>query len=147
DAVLADVFGALRARLEVALLGEGAFATRIERAVSAWIDAGAERPALARLLLRAVADGTPARSSRLAPHLPPFFAPVDRALAASGAAAHRIGVGPAAVASSIAGGAVSFAAAMPRLLPDGSSAPLEPARRAALRRELLGTVHRLLLSG
>jgi len=147
DAVLADVFGALRARLEVALLGEGAFATRIERAVSAWIDAVAERPALARLLLREVADGTPARSSRLAPHLPPFFALVDRALAASGAAATRIGVDPVAVASQIAGGAVFFVAAMPTLLPDGSFAPLEPARLAALRRELLGTVHRLLLSG
>jgi len=147
DAVLADAFGALRARLEAALLGEGAFATRIERAVSAWVDAVAERPSLARLLLREVADGTPARASRLAPHLPPFFALVDRALASPEVAAMRFEADPVAVASQIAGGTVFFVAAMPTLLPDGSFAPLEPARVEALRRELLGTVRKLFAGG
>ena len=147
DAVLADAFGALRARLEAALLGAGAFATRIERAVSAWVDAVAERPSLARLLLREVADGTPARASRLAPHLPPFFALVDRALASPEVAAMRFEADPVAVASQIAGGTVFFVAAMPTLLPDGSFAPLEPARVEALRRELLGTVRKLFAGG
>jgi TetR/AcrR family transcriptional regulator len=146
DAVLGDVLGALLARLESALLGEGAFAARIERAVSAWIDAIAARPALARLLLREVADGTPARSSRLAPHLPPFFTLVERALAAPDAA-QPAGVDPVAVASQVAGGAVFYVAAMPALLPGGAFDPLEPARLAALRREMLGAVRRLLGAG
>jgi TetR/AcrR family transcriptional regulator len=145
DAVLADVLGALRARLEAALLGEGAFALRIERAVSAWIDAVVARPALARLLLREVADGTPARSTRLAPHLPPFFAMVERALAAPDAATPRA-VDPVVVASQVAGGTVFFVAAMPTLLLAGFD-PLEPVRLEALRRELLGAVRRLLGAG
>src|SRR5690606_6423441 len=106
-----------------------------------------ERPSLARLLLREVADGTPARASRLAPHLPPFFALVDRALASPEVAAMRFEADPVAVASQIAGGTVFFVAAMPTLLPDGSFAPLEPARVEALRRELLGTVRKLFAGG
>lgn len=146
DAVLADVLGALRARLAAALLGTGAFAVRIERAVSAWIDAVVERPALARLLLREVADGAPARRSRLAPHLAPFFALVERALDAPDAA-QPPGVDPVAVASQVAGGTVFFVAAMPTLLAGDAFDPLEPARLEALRRELLGAVRRLLGAG
>jgi TetR/AcrR family transcriptional regulator len=143
DAVLADVFGALHAQLAAALLGEGAFATRIERAVSAWIDAVAARPALARLLLREVADGTPAGSSRLAPHLPAFVALVERALAAPDAPTPAA-VDPIAVASQIAGGTVFYVAAMPTLLPGGAFAPVAPAQIEGLRREMVGTVRRLL---
>lgn len=142
DAVLADVLGALREQLAAALLGEGAFAGRVERAVSAWIDAIVARPALPRLLLREVADGAPARSTRLAPHLPPFVALVERALAGSGTPTPQE-VDPVAVASQVAGGAVFFVAAMPALLPGAGFDPLEPARLASLRRELLGAVRRL----
>jgi len=146
DAVLADVLGALRARLEGALLGEGAFAARIERAVSAWIDAIAARPALARLLLREVADATPARSARLAPHLAPFFALVERALEAPDATP-PLEADPVAVASQVAGGTVFFVAAMPGLLRGAAFDPLEPVRLEALRRETLGAVRRLLGTG
>lgn len=143
DAVLASVLGALRTRLEPALLGAGAFPARIEAAVSAWIDTVAERPALARLLLREVADGTPARASRLAPHVAPFFALVECALAAADAPAQS-GADPVAVASQVAGATVFFVAAMPTLLPGVPFDPLEPARLEGLRREVLGAVRRLL---
>jgi TetR/AcrR family transcriptional regulator len=146
DAVLADVLGALFARLEQALLGAGAFAGRVEAAVSALIDTLAARPTLARLLLREVADGTPRPSARLAPHLAPFFALVERALAASDASPPT-GVDPVAVASQVAGGAIFYLAAMPVLLPGVDFDPVEPARLAALRRELLGVVRRLLGAG
>jgi len=141
--VLADVLGALRARLEPALLGAGAFPARIERAVSAWIDTVAERPALARLLLREVADGTPARASRLAPHVAPFFALVERATAAPDATVLP-DTDPIAVASQVAGATVFFVAAMPTLLPGVPFDPLEPTRLDGLRREVLGAVRRLL---
>lgn len=143
DAVLADVLDALRARLEAALLGEGAFASRVEQAVSAWIDAIVARPALARLLLREAADATSTRPSRLLPHLGPFFALVERALAAPDAR-YPAGVDPVAVASQVAGGTVFFVAAMPTLLPAAAFAPLDPERVEALRREMLGAVRRLL---
>jgi TetR/AcrR family transcriptional regulator len=143
DAVLASVLGGLRARLEPALLGEGAFPARIEAAVSAWIDTVAERPALARLLLREVADGTPARASRLAPHVAPFFALVERALEGADAAMPP-DTDPVAVASQVAGATVFFVAAMPTLLPGVPFDPLEPTRLDGLRREVLGAVRRLL---
>jgi TetR/AcrR family transcriptional regulator len=143
DAVLADVLGALRAQLARALLGEGAFVARIERAVSAWIDAVVTRPALARLLLREVAGGSPAHRSRLAPHLSPFFALVERALAAPDAAYPR-DVDPVAVASQVAGGTVFFVAAMPTLLSAAAFDPFATERIEALRREMLGAVRRLL---
>jgi TetR/AcrR family transcriptional regulator len=146
DAVLAEVLEALHAQLAAALLGEGTFAARVERAVSAFIDAVATRPALARLLLREVADGTPARHSRLAPHLPPFFALVERAVAAPDAVTPA-GIDPVAIASQVAGGTVFFVAAMPTLLPGMAFAPLAPERLEALRREMLGSVRRLLAGG
>lgn len=146
DAVLADVFGALHTRLASALLGTGPFADRIERAVSAWIDFVAERPALTRLLLREVADGTPAQASRLTPHLGPFFALVERTLAAPDAASPPTGTDPVAVASQIAGATVFFVAAMPTLLPGRAFDPLEPAQLEGLRRELQRAVRRLFPS-
>lgn len=146
DAVLADVLGALLARFEAALFGAGSFAVRIERAVSEWIDAVAARPALARLLLREVADAAPTRATRLAPHLAPFFALVARVLAASDAAPLPE-VDPVAVASQVAGGTVFFVAAMPTLLSQAAFDPLEPTRLESLRRELLGVVRRLLGAG
>ncbi len=143
EAVLADVFGALHGRLADALLGAGSFAERIEHAVSVWIDVVAERPALARLLLREVADGTPAQSSRLRPHLAPFFALVERTLAAPDAPSTPSGADPVAVASQIAGATVFFVAAMPTLLPGMRFDPLGPAQLEGLRRELLRAVRRL----
>jgi TetR/AcrR family transcriptional regulator len=144
DAVLADVFSALYTRLAAALLGAGPFATRIEHGVSAWIDVVAERPALARLLLREVADGTPAQSSRLAPHLAPFFALVERVLAAPDAVTPPSGADPIAVTSQIAGATVFFVAAMPTLLPGMAFDPLAPEQLEGLRRELRRAVRRLL---
>lgn len=143
DAVLADVFGTLHTRLASALLGAEPFATRIEHAVSVWIDVVAERPALARILLREVAGGAPAHASRLAPHLQPFFALVERTLAASDAIAPPSGADPIAVASEIAGATVFFVAAMPTLLPGMAFDPLEPAQIEGLRLELQRAVHRL----
>ncbi len=146
DAVLAEVFGALYERVAAVLLGAGSFADRIEAAVSVWIDVVAARPALARLLLREVADGTPVNSSRLAPHLEPFFALVERTLAAPDAVSPPSGADPIAVASQIAGATVFFVAAMPTLLPRRRFEPLEPAQLEGLRRELQRAVRRLFPS-
>jgi TetR/AcrR family transcriptional regulator len=143
DAVLAEVFGGFHARIEPALLGSEAFAVRIERAVSLWIDYVAERPALARILLREVADGAAGRRARLLPHLRPFFDLVRRTLETPGATPPK-DADPIAVASQVAGTTVFFVAAMPTLLPGVRFEPLDPLRLDALRREVIGTVRRLL---
>src|SRR3546814_8169148 len=59
DAVLADSFGPLAAKLEQVLSAEDvSISRRIENSVVTWVDAIVARPALARLILRLVADGT-----------------------------------------------------------------------------------------
>ena len=146
EAVLGDVLGGLRERIEPVLLGRGTLAERAEAAVSAWIDYVAARPALARLLLREVADGSHTREPPLARQIRPFFELVERVLAASAGdpLIRRSPVDPVDLASSIAGSTVFFFAAMPTLLPGLRSDPLAPERLEAHRREMLGITRRLL---
>jgi len=136
------VFGGLRERLEPILLGPGPLAARAESAVSAWIDYIAARPALVRLLLREVADGSLAQLGR---HIRPFFDLVGRMLAdPTDPLAHGATVDPVNLASAIAGSTVFFVAAMPILLPGLRFDPLEPGHLEAHRREVLGITRRLL---
>jgi TetR/AcrR family transcriptional regulator len=153
DAVLADVLGALRARLEPVLLGAAPsasgrrvpLAARAEAAVSAWIDHLAARPALARLLLREVADGGPGREPPLARHLRPFFDLVERVVTESDDPLARArGVDPVRLAAQVAGSSVFLVAAIPTLLPGLRADPLAPERLEALRRELIDATRRLL---
>ena len=146
EAVLGDVLGGLREQLEPVLLGPGTLAERAEAAVSAWIDFISLRPALARLLLREVADGSPTREPPLARQIRPFFEMVERVLAASAGdpLVRRAPVDPVNLASSIAGSTVFFVAAMPTLLPGLHFDPLAPERLEAHRREMLGITRRLL---
>jgi TetR/AcrR family transcriptional regulator len=56
DAMLEEAFGPLARHLDEILSAPGTIVQRIEDAVEAWVDAMAERPTLARLILRYVAD-------------------------------------------------------------------------------------------
>jgi len=148
DAVLADVLGGLRERLASVLLAAGPLAARAEAAVSAWIDFVAERPAFARLLLREVADGSPAHEPPLTRHVRPFYELVGRVLAEPGESlAQPPPIDPVNLASVIAGSTVFFVAAMPTLLPGLHFDPLQPERLEAHRREVLGIARRLIGSG
>jgi TetR/AcrR family transcriptional regulator len=145
DAVLADVFGGLRERLEPALLAPGPVGARAEAAVSAWVDYVAERPSLARLLLREVADGTPEREPPLLRHTRPFFDLVGRLIAETDApGAPASPVEPIHLASTVAGATVFFVAAMPTLLPGTGFDPLAPGPLEAHRAEMLAITRRLL---
>jgi len=152
DAVLADVFAGLHERIETALLATGPLARRIPAAAAAWVDYVGERPSLARLLLREVADsgyraglardGEPA----LLAHIQPFFALAARIVEEGEAdpVLVRAHLDPVHVASSIAGATVFFVAAMPALLPGHGFEPLRPDQLAAHRHQILDLVHRLL---
>jgi len=146
EAVLGDVLGGLRERLEPVLLGPGSLAERAEAAVSSWIDYVAARPALARLLLREVADGSHTREPPLARQIRPFFELVERVLAASAGdpLVRRSPVDPLNLAASIAGSTVFFVAALPTLLPGLRFDPLAAERLEAHRREMLRITRRLL---
>jgi len=146
DAVLADVLGALRDRLEPCLLASGPLARRAEAAVAAWVDFVAERHAFARLLLREVADAGPGRMPPLLRHIRPFFDLVDRILADADDPVLARAVDAVQLASAVVGPVVFHVAAMPVLLPGAGFRPLAPGRVAALRREAIDATRRLLLA-
>jgi TetR/AcrR family transcriptional regulator len=151
DAVLADVLGGLLARVEPILLGprpRPPLARRAEAAVSAWVDHLAARPALARLLLREVADAAPGREPLLAHHMAPFFDLTRRVLAERrNGLAHAPRVDAVHLVGQVVGATVFTVAAMPILLPGLQLDPLAPPRLGALRREVLDTTRRLLAGG
>jgi TetR/AcrR family transcriptional regulator len=146
DAVLADVFDGLRARIEPVLLGGGPLAERAVAAVSAWIDYIAERPSTARLLLREVASVRAGHEPPLLRHTRAFHELVDRVRASSGGDAMAVAppVDPVNLASLVAGSTVFFVAALPALLPGSPFDPLSDEHLAAHKREVLGTARRLL---
>ena len=146
DAVLADVFGGLLARIEPVLQGAGTLAERAITAVSTWIDYVAERPSTARILLREVADGRVGREPPLVRHTRAFYELIARVLEAS---ANDPSETPSQVdavhlASLVTGSTVFFVAAMPALLPAEGFEPLQRERLEGHRNEVLGIVRRLL---
>lgn len=146
DAVLADVFETLRARLEPVLLARASLLDRALAAVSTWIDFLAERPTTARILLREVADGRSGQEPRVVRHTRAFFELVGRALAQSAGdpLAEHPPVDPVHLASVVTGSTVFFNAAMPALLPGLGFDPFEGERLDAFKREMQATVRRLL---
>jgi TetR/AcrR family transcriptional regulator len=147
DAVLDGVLGALRARLEPILRGPGALAWRAEAAVSAWVDFVGERPAVARLVLRELADAAPGREPPLVRHIRPFFDLVRGILANADDRLSARHVDPVQLASAVAGSTVFYVAAMPTVLSSQGFDPLEPARLEAHRREVVDVTRRLLSGG
>jgi TetR/AcrR family transcriptional regulator len=146
DAVLADVFGGLLARIEPVLITSEPLAERAVAAVSAWIDYVAARPSTARILLREVADGRDGHEPPLVRHTRAFYELIGRVIAQNPAdpMAAAPPVEPVHIASLVAGWTVFFVAAMPALLPGTNFDPLATEQLAAHKREVLGTVRRLL---
>lgn len=146
DAVLADVFDGLLVRIEPVLLADRPLAERAVAAVSEWIDYIASRPSTARILLREVAGVRAGHEPPLLRHTRAFHELVDRVRASSGGDAMAVAppVDPVNLASLVAGSTVFFVAAMPALLPGAHFDPLSDEHLAAHKREVLGTVRRLL---
>jgi TetR/AcrR family transcriptional regulator len=145
-AVLASVLGGLRERIEAVLSSPDPLPERIEAGVAAWVDYVGARPAIARLLLREVADAAPGRRPAVLEHTQPFFELVQREIFArdGGAIADLTPIDPVHLASTVVGATVFFVAAMPVLLPDRPLDPISPAHLTAHREEVLGIVRRLL---
>jgi len=139
DAVLEDAFAGLRDRLAPALLADREPAACIEAAVAAWIDYLGERPTFGRLLLREAAEARPERRAPLLEKIEPLHALARRFLESRrGDGMPRLpSLGPAHMASTIAGASVFFVAALPALVPEDDFDPLAPEHLEALRSEAL----------
>ena len=147
DAVLADVFDGLLARIEPVLVADLPLAERAVAAVSEWIDYIAARPSTARIVLREVANGRAGHEPPLLQHTRAFNELIARVLASSSpddATALAPPVDPVNLASLVAGSTVFFIAAIPALIPGSDFDPLAREHLDAHKREVLGSVRRLL---
>jgi TetR/AcrR family transcriptional regulator len=145
EAVLLDVFEGLLVEVRGALDGSAPLASRVDAAVSAWVDYVGRRPSLPRLLLREVLDAS-GDAPVLRPQTAPFFALAQRLLAGSeGRAAEADSqLDPAHLASAIAGTSVFYLTALPMLVPELGGEPLSAERLADHRAQLLRVTRRLL---
>jgi TetR/AcrR family transcriptional regulator len=146
EAVIADAFGALAARLEQAFSAPEPIPVRLERAVEVWVDTIVARPTLARLILRhaAEADEHPAQG---------MFPGVEKLLHTAlslfeqGRASGELDPvhdEPFHAASAVLGTTVFYVAALARLLPKTDFSPMAPEQVAAHKRDALQTVRLLL---
>lgn len=146
DAVLASVFGDLHAALAAAVARDLPVRERIEAAVSTWVDFVGQRPSVARIILREVANAGPGQRSAVLEYTQPFADLVRKEILERPdfAEAHLADVDPVHVASSVAGATVFLVAAMPALLPDRDLDPTSSERLETHKRELVDIVRRLL---
>lgn len=144
DAVLASVFEGLLDRLRHAVGIEAPWTDRIEGAVTAWVDYVGERPTVARLLLREVADATPERPPAVVDHARPILAAMERVMREGQSKGVFQPLDPIHLASTIAGATVFFVAATPLLGSDWPHDPLSRDQLATHRAEVLRITRRLL---
>lgn len=147
DAVLQDAFGKLATRLEQVLAAKhGTAAERIEQAVIAWVDSIVERPSLARLILRIVADGPEQLAHGVFVdnnQLPAKFWMLFQEGRRTGEL-KPLHEDPFHAASAIIGTTVFYVTALSALVPHGRFEPLDPQQVAAHKSEALHATRRLL---
>ena len=146
DAVVADAFGSLAARLQEAFSAPDPIRVRIERAVEAWVDTVVARPTLARLILRHAAEADEHATQGIFPAADHFLA-MGWSLFEQGRASgefNPIHGDPFHVASAVIGATVFYVAALAPLLPNATFDPLAPEKVAAHKRDALRTVRLLL---
>jgi len=144
DAVLSNLFGGLLLRLHAAFAGSRSIEERIEGAIGAWVDYVAQRPALARILLREIADATPAARPKVVDHAKPILDAMDAIIRDGQRRGIFEPIDPIHLASTVGGATVFFVSATPLLGADWPFDPLSVDQLAAHRREVLRIVRRLL---
>ena len=147
EAMLVDAFGSLATKLNAALTStDHSIAARLEMAVEAWVDTIVNRPTLARLILRFVADGVEQPAQRVFFHngdLPAkFWALFDEGRKTG--ELNPLHDEPFHSASAIIGTTVFYVGALSALVPLGQFEPLAPKQIAAHKEETLDSLRRLL---
>ena len=146
DAVLGSVFGDLHAALAAAMTRDLPLRECIDAAVSGWVDFVGQRPSVARIILREVANDGPEQRNAVLEYTQPFADLVRKQILERPdfAEAQLAQVDPVHVASIVAGASVFLVAAMPALLPDRGLDPTSSERLETHKRELVGIVRGLL---
>ena len=147
DAMIVDAFGSLATKLDDILASSsGTIAERIEMAAEAWVDTIVNRPTLARLILRFVADGIEHPAQRIFINnedVPAkFWALFDEGRRTG--ELNPLHDDPFHAASAVIGTTVFYVGALAALVPHGQFEPLAPEQIAAHKREVLHATRRLL---
>ena len=146
-AVLEATFTALAERIRAALEADAPHAERVERLIGAWVDYAAERPTLARLFMREVADSPRELAPELRQLVDPMFSVVTEGIENGQNDGAFRKVDPVLVVSILAGATMWFVTDAPLL---GGEETLRLSKEEAFstfRRELIGVTRHLLGTG
>ena len=143
-AVLDATFKALAARIRAALEADAPHAERVERLIGAWVDYAAERPTLARLFIREVADSQRELAPEIRQLVDPMFSLVTEGIEKGQAEGAFRKVDPALVVSILAGATVWFVTNAPLLGGEETRRLPKEEVFSAFRQELIGVTRHLL---
>jgi TetR/AcrR family transcriptional regulator len=143
-AVLEATFKALAERIRAALEANAPHAERVEQLIGAWVDYAAERPTLARLFIREVADSPRELAPELRHLVDPMFSLVTEGIEKGQQEGAFRKIDPVLVISILAGATVWFVTNAPLL--GGEEARRLPKEEvfSAFRQELIGVTRYLL---
>lgn len=137
DAMMENAFATLASRLAEVMSAKTSIAERIEQAVEVWIDTIVARPALARLILRHIADSEQHPSRRIYPASDAFLR-MSFALFEHGKKTGELNPihdHPYHAASAIIGSTIFYASALAPLVPAGDFDPLSARQVEAHKRD------------
>ncbi len=146
DAVIADAFGQLAAGLQEAFTSGGSVSARLERGVEVWVDTIANRPTVARLVLRHAAEAEEHGGQGMFPGAEQLLLSAF-SLFAEGRAngeLNPVNDDPFHAASAVLGATIFYVSALSALLPNSRFNPLAPEQVAAHKRDAIRTVRMLL---
>jgi TetR/AcrR family transcriptional regulator len=143
-AVLEATFKALAERIRAALEADAPHAERVERLIGAWVDYAAERPTLARLFMREVADSPRELTPELRQLVDPMFSVVTEGIERGQREGAFRKVDPVLVVSILAGATMWFVTDAPLLGGEEAQRLSKEEAFSAFRRELIGVTRHLL---
>ena len=147
EAVIADAFGSLAARLDEAFSAPNPIPMRLERAVEVWVDTIVARPTLAHLILRHAAEADEhAMKGMLFPGVEKLVH-TSLSLFEQGRASGELQPvhdDPFHAASAALGTTVFYVAALSHLLPNTEFSPTAPEQVAVHKRDAVKTLRLLL---
>jgi AcrR family transcriptional regulator len=143
-AVLDATFKALAERIRAALEADAPHPERVERLIGAWVDYAAERPTLARLFIREVANSQQELAPELRELVDPMFSLVTEGIEKGQEAGAFRKVDPTLIVSILAGATVWFVTNAPLLGGEENRRLPTDEVFATFRRELIGVTRYLL---
>lgn len=146
DAVVADAFGSLAARLQEAFDDPRPITVRVERALEAWVDTVIARPSIARLILRHAAEADTHGEHGIFPNADHFMAIAWKLFEEARASGEfkPVHEDPFHAASAVIGATVFYVAALGPLVPGSDMGVPTPEKAASHKRDAVRTLRLLL---